>query len=183
MKAREVHLARRNQKIAVDEIDDAIREIGREVGAIVGAAVLAQAARDVDARPALAQRELHVRVSLVVAQQDVEARLALLDEIVFERQRFFVVGDDDVIDVDGFAHQRAGLRVLPAAFVEIAGDAAAQVLRLAHVDDFAFGVFVEIHAGLGGDGADFGQEIHLGADFYFTFFRGFAYTLADSISS
>ena len=160
MKAREIDLARGNQKIAVDEIDDAIREVGGEVRAVVGAAVFAQAARDVDARPALAQRELHVRISLVVAQQDVEARLALLDEIVFERQRFFVVGDDDVVNVDGFAHQCAGLRVLPAAFVEVAGDAAAQVLRLAHIDDFAFGVFVEIHAGLGGDGADFSEEIH-----------------------
>jgi aspartokinase-like uncharacterized kinase len=67
MKTREVHLAGRNQKIAVDEIDNAICEVRREVGTIVGAAVLAQAARDVDARPALSQGELHVRVSLVVA--------------------------------------------------------------------------------------------------------------------
>jgi hypothetical protein len=39
--------------------------------------------------------------------------------------------------------------------MKIAGYAAAQILRLAHVDDFAFGVLVEVHAGLGGDGADF----------------------------
>ena len=54
MKAREVDLADGNQKIAVNEIDDAVGEIGREVGAVVGAAVLAQAAGDV--RPAASVR-------------------------------------------------------------------------------------------------------------------------------
>ena len=110
---------------------------------------------DVDARPALAEGELNVGIRLVVAEQNVEARLTLLDEIVLEGERFFVVGDDDVVDVDGLAHQRARFRVLPAAFVEVAGHTAAQVLRFAHIDDLAFGVFVEIHAGLGGDGANF----------------------------
>jgi hypothetical protein len=55
MKAREVDLARWNQKVAVNEIDDAIGKIGREVRPVVSAAVLAQAAGDVDARPALTQ--------------------------------------------------------------------------------------------------------------------------------
>ena len=160
MKAREIHFARGNQKIAVNQIDDAISEIGREIRTVVDTAILAQPARDINPRPALAQSEFHVRISFVVAQQDVEARLALLDEVVFERQRLFIIGDDDVVDIDGFAHQGAGLRVLPAAFVKIAGHAAAQVLRLAHVDDFALGVLVEIHAGLGRDGADFGEEVH-----------------------
>ena len=90
--------------------------------------------------------------------------LLLLDEVILEGERFFVIGDDDVIDVDGLAHQRAGFRVFPAAFVEVGGDAAAQVLRLADVDDFAFGVLVEIDAGLGRDGADFGEKIHKRAD-------------------
>jgi hypothetical protein len=93
----------------------------------------------------------------------------LLDEIVLERQRFFVVGDDDVVDIDRLAYERAGFRVLPAAFVEVAGDAAAQVLCLAHVDDFAFGVLIEINAGLGGDGADFGEEIHFWEDEFILF--------------
>ena len=85
MKTREIYLARRDQKITVNQIDNAICEIGRKIRTIIGAAVLAKAARYVDARPALAQRELHVRISLVVAQQNVEARLALLDKIILER--------------------------------------------------------------------------------------------------
>ena len=123
MVAGQIHFAGRNQEVAMDQVDDAIGEIGREVRAVVGAAVLAQAAGDVHAREALGQGELHVGISLVVAQQDVEARLLLLDEVVLERQRLFVIGDDDVVDVDRLAHQRAGFRVFPAAFVKIGGDA------------------------------------------------------------
>ena len=83
MKARQVDLARWNQKIAVNQVNDAVGQIGREVGTVVRAAVFAQPAGDVNPRPALAQGQLHVRVGLVVAQQDVESRFALLDEIVF----------------------------------------------------------------------------------------------------
>ena len=83
--------------------------------------------------------------------------------MILQRQRFFVIGYDDVIDVDGFADQRAGLRVFPAAFVEIGRDAGAQVLGFAHVDDFAFGVFVEVDARGRGEAADFLREIHSGA--------------------
>ena len=86
--------------------------------------------------------------------------LRLLDEVVFERQRFLVVGDDDVVDVDRLAHQRPGLRVGPAALMEVGGNPAAQVFGLPDVDDLALGVLVEVHAGLGGDGADFLEEIH-----------------------
>ena len=146
--------------MAVNQIDDAIGEIGREVGAVIGAAIFAQAAGYEDAGIALGQGQFYVGVSLIVAQQDVEARLLLLDEVIFEGQRFFVIGDDDVVNVYGFADQRAGFGVFPAAFVEVRRDARAQVLRLAHVDDFALGVLVEIHAGGGGEAADFLGEIH-----------------------
>ena len=46
--------------------------------------------------------------------------------------------------------------------MKIAGHAAAQVLRLAHIDDLALGILVQIHAGLGGNGADFLKQIHDG---------------------
>ena len=37
--------------------------------------------------------------------------LLLLDEVVFERERFFVIGNDDVVDVDGLADEGAGFGV------------------------------------------------------------------------
>jgi len=144
----------------MNQVDDAIGEIGREVRAVVGAAVLAQAARDVHAREALGQGEFHVGVSLVVAQQDVEAWLLLLDQVVLKGQRFFVIGDDYVVDVDGLADERAGFRVFPTAFVKVGRDPRAQVLGLADVNDFAFGVFVEVNAGGSRQAADFLWEIH-----------------------
>ena len=122
MKAREIHLARRHQKVAVDEVHQAVRQIGRKVRAEVSRAVLAQAARHVDARILLAG-ELDVGIGLVVAQQDVEARLVLLDEVVLERQRFFFVVDQDVVDIARFGDQRAGLDVGQLVVGEVAADA------------------------------------------------------------
>ena len=54
----------------------------------------------------------------------------LLDEIIFERQGFFLVVHDDVIDVGDFAHQRAGLGVLPVRFQKVGAHAAAQRIAL-----------------------------------------------------
>ena len=130
-----------------------------KVRAEVGGAVLAQAPRDVDARVLLAG-QLDVGVGLVVAQQDVEARLVLLDEVVLERQRFFFVVDQDVVDVAGFGDQRAGLDVGQPVVGEVAADAVAQVLGLADVDDPAAGVLVEIHAGREGKLRYFFAEFH-----------------------
>ncbi len=105
MVAREIDLATGNEEAAMDELDDAIGEIARKIGAVVGSAVLAQAAGDEDFGIAVGERELDVRVSLVVAEQDVEAWLALLDEIVFKRQCFMLVGDENVFEIDGLAHE------------------------------------------------------------------------------
>ena len=160
MVAREIDLAAWDQEAAMDQVDQPMREVAGEVWAKVGAAVLAQAPRDEDFGVAVRHRELDVGVGLVVAQQDVEARLALLDQVVLERQRFVLVGDGDVFDVDGLAHQRAGLRVGLRRLQKIRADARAQVLRLADVDDLALGVLVEVAARLGGEGADFLQQIH-----------------------
>ena len=82
----------------MDELDDAVGEVAGKIGAVVGRAVLAQAAGDEDLGEAVGEGELDVGVGLVVAQQDVEARLALLDEVVFERQGLVLVGDEDVVD-------------------------------------------------------------------------------------
>ena len=43
---------------------------------------------------------------------------------------------------------------------QVGADPRAQVLRLAHVDHLAVGIFVEVYARLGGQGADFLVEVH-----------------------
>ena len=160
MVTREIHFAGRHQKVAVDEIDDAVGEVRGDVRTVVSAAIFTEAACDVHPRKTLAQRQFHVGIGFVIAQQNIEARLTLFDEVVFERQRFLVVGDDDVVDVDRLADQRVRFCVLPTGGTKVARHPAAQVLRLTHVDDIAFGVLVQVHAGLGGQGADFLVEIH-----------------------
>ena len=98
MEPRQIHLAGRHQKVPVNEVHQAIRQVGRKVRAEIGGAVFDEPARHIDAGEAFVG-ELDVRIGLVVAQQNVEARLVLLDEVVFKRQRFFFVVDQDVVDV------------------------------------------------------------------------------------
>ena len=101
---------------------------------------------DVDARILLGG-ELDVGIGLVVAQQDVEARLPLLDEVVLERQRLFFVIDQDVVDAPRLGNQRTRLGVGELVLGKVAPHAVSQHFRLADVDDFAACVFVEVHAG------------------------------------
>ena len=155
MVAREIDFATGDEKAAVDEFDDAVGEVAGKVGAVVGGAVFAQAAGDEDFGEAIGEGEFDVGVGLVVAEQDVEARLALLDEVVFKSEGFVLVGDEDVVDVDGLAHEGAGFGVGLGGFKKVGADAGAEVLGLADVDDLALGVLIEVDAGLGGEEADF----------------------------
>ena len=139
----------------MDQVDDAVSQVAGEIRSEVLAAVLAQLARDEHLGVPVTHGQLHVRVGLVVAKQDVEARLALFDQVVFKRECFVLVRDLDVIDVDGFAHQRARLGVHLIFFQQVAGDAVAKVLRLAYVDDLAVGVLVKVDTGLAGQRPNF----------------------------
>ena len=160
MMARQIHRAGRNAEILVNEMDDAVRQAVREKRAEVERAVFAQAAGDVDARIFLKGREANVGIGLVVAQQHVEFRLVLLDEIVFERQGLALVVHDDVVEVGDFAHQRAGLGIGPARFQEVGAHAGAQRAGLADVEDRAQRVLEQVHAGLGGQIARLFPEFH-----------------------
>jgi hypothetical protein len=107
VRAVEIYLARGNQKVSMDKIYDAISEICGEIRTVVGAAIPFETTSYVNSGIGLRQRELHVRISLVIPEQNIEARLLLLDKVVLESQRFFVVGDDDVVDVDCLPHERS----------------------------------------------------------------------------
>ena len=102
----EIDLARWNLEMSMDEMHQAVRQIAGKVRTVVGASVFSEPPGYVHSRILLAG-QLDVGIRLVVAQQDVEARLILLDQVVFERQRLFVVIDLDKVDIAGFADQRA----------------------------------------------------------------------------
>jgi hypothetical protein len=48
MVAIQVNLARGNQEVAMNQVDDSIGKVGREVRAVIDTAILAQATRYVD---------------------------------------------------------------------------------------------------------------------------------------
>ncbi len=110
MEARQVHFAGRNLEVAMNEMHQPMRQVAGKIGAEIAGAVLDEPPRHVHARIFFIS-QLDVRKRLVVAQQDVEARLPLLDQVVLERQRFLVVVDQDVLDVARFRDQRAGFDV------------------------------------------------------------------------
>ena len=147
--ARQIHVAGGHLEVAMDEVHQPMRQIAREIRAVSSVEPsFFKRPRDVDARITLG-RQLDVRIGLVVAQQDVVARLPLLDQVVLERQRFFFVVDLDEVDVARFVDQRAGFDVGQTVIEEIAADAGAKVLGLADVDHRPVGVFVQIHSGRG----------------------------------
>jgi len=132
--------------MAVDEVHEPVRQVGGEIRPEIGGSVLAQAARNVDARVMLAG-QLDVRVSLVVAQKNVEARLVLLDEVILERERFLFVVDQNVVDIARFRDQAAGFGVGQLVFGKVAAHAVAEDFGLADIDHAAVRVLVQIHTG------------------------------------
>src|SRR5690242_17896488 len=160
MRTREVHGTGRNAEMFVNEMDDAVGEAVGEEGAEIDGTVFAQASRDVDAGKFLEGGEADVRISLVVAEQDIELGLILLDEIIFEREGFAFVIHNDVIHIGNFAHQRAGFGVGPARFQKIRAHAGAQGAGLADIQGRPQGVLKQIDTGIPGKIGDFFAEFH-----------------------
>ena len=111
MVTREVHGARGHEETPVDQVYDAVGEVGREVRAVIVRPVLFEPARHIHARVALAERQLDVGVALVVTQQNVVARLELLDQVVLERERLLLVVEDDGLKVVGRLEHQVPLLV------------------------------------------------------------------------
>ena len=148
------------KKMFVDEMDHAPGKVRWEIRTVIDGAIFDQAASYVDAREFFEGRVAYIRIGFVVAQQDVEFWFVLLDEIIFERQRFFFVVDDDVVDFGDLAHERAGFGVQRAGFHKIVAHSASQRQRFSHVDDLAGRIVIEIHARLSRKRSDFFAKIH-----------------------
>jgi hypothetical protein len=131
----------------VDQLHHPISQIPRKIRTVVSAAVSAQPPRHKHLRVTVRERQLHVGIGLVVPQQDVEARLALLDEVVLKRQRLVLIVDQDVVDVDRLPHQRSGFGVRLRGLQQVRPYPRAQVLGLPDVNHLAVGILVQIHAG------------------------------------
>ena len=83
--------------------------------------------------------EAKVGVALVVAEDDVVARLVRLDEIVLEQQRFAFRAGHRRIDPRDLRHHERGARCV-FGLLEVARNALPQIARLAHVERLARGI-------------------------------------------
>jgi hypothetical protein len=146
VETREIHLAGRNQKIPVDEMNQPVGEVGREVGAVIGGPILSQAASDEDFGMSVLG-ELDIGITLIVAKEDIETGLVLLDQVVLKSERLLFVFDEDVIDILGFGDEGTGFGVSEVIDREVAADAVAEDLGLAHVDDAGVAVLIKIDTG------------------------------------
>jgi hypothetical protein len=98
MMAREIHVARRHHKALVNERENAAGETWGKIRAEIERAVFFDLAREIDARILFIHRQLDVGIGLVVDEPDVEFRLVLFDEVVFQREGLARVREDDGIE-------------------------------------------------------------------------------------
>ena len=104
-------------------------------------------------RIVLAAGEVDVGIALVVAQQDVVARLERLDQLRFQQQRFTLGTRHRDLDAGDLRHHRGDPR-LRRRLQEIAADALLQIAGLAHVEQLARRVEVAVDARRRGERAE-----------------------------
>ncbi len=144
---RHVVVARAHREQTLHDIERAAHRADVRVRAEVLAPVVDQPARDQHARERLGDRDLDVRVRLVVAQRDVVLRPMLLDEIGLEDQRVRLARHHDRIEVRRGDHQRLRLDAPGVVGGDVVAHARPQPLGLPDVQNRPVRVAPEIHAG------------------------------------
>ena len=124
---------------------------GLDEGPEVAGAGLAGAPDRVEAGVGLPHRHRQVGVGLVVLEHDVEAGVELFDPRELEGEGLDLVAHDGPLHAGGGGDHLLGARVQVRQVLEVVGEAVAQVLGLAHVDDAAVRVREAVDAGGGGD--------------------------------
>src|SRR5262245_3778061 len=141
-------LARAVLEDPVEHVERLAHLLRVRVWAEVGDASAVPLAREHDSREIVLERDRDVWKRLVVTQPDVERRPVPLDEVLLEMQRLDLAARDDHLDVrDPLGQLRDGVPDVCGS-LEIAANARAQRLGLAHVEDLAARVAEDVDAGL-----------------------------------
>ena len=114
---------------------------------------IACAAMKSEPRIVLATREVDIRIALVVAQQDVVARLERFDQLRFEQQRFALGARHRDVRAGDLRHHGSDARLHPR-LEEVAADTLLQVAGLADIQQIAVRVEVTIDARRSREGLD-----------------------------
>jgi hypothetical protein len=109
----------------------------------------------------VAARDLQVGIGLIVAEQDVVARLEGLDQVVFQDQGLGLAVRDGGLQARDLRdhHRDARARQI---LLEVARHAVLQVARLADVEDLVLGVEIAVHARQAGQLGDRRQHLFAG---------------------
>ena len=137
-------------EMTTHQFEDSGGQTGGKEGTEIEGPVALDAAGHQDAWKGLVDGQLDAGVGLVVPEEDVVLGLVSLDQVVLESQGLHLVVDDDALEIRDLRAQLVQLDVGVAGILEIASDPVAQRLGLAHVDDVAPAVLVEIHPRFGG---------------------------------
>ena len=95
----------------------------------------------------LVPRHADPGIGLGILQENVVARLVLLDEVVLQQQGVGLGIDHGILRIGDFRHQDARLRREPLGRHEILRHPLVQVLRLPHINHISLGVIIPINAG------------------------------------
>ena len=128
----------------LDQLDRLLHRPGARVGAEVAVLLVDRAAVVGHAREGC-RHQLQVRVALVVAKQDVEARAQRLDQVVLEQQRLGLAAHHRGLQPRDALDHQADARAA-VVLLEVARHALLQVARLADVEHRAGRVEVAVDA-------------------------------------
>ena len=156
-------LAGADAEDAVDHGGGLAPEPGRDVRSAVRVCVLGHPPHHVQPGVLLGQGELQVGMVLVVAEEDVEAGLVALDEVVLEGQRLHLRVREHEVEVGDLGDHVAALGVDGPRGLEVRAHAVAQHAGLAHVEDVALRVLEHVHAGTHGQRLELLRQAHLNA--------------------
>jgi len=102
---------------------------------------------------------LDVRILLVILEADIVLGPVAFDQLIFQDQRFQLGVGDHPLQVCDVRDQAPGLGAVLALLLEVGAHAVAQIHCLAHVDDAALVVAIDVAAGPGGQGLQFGFQL------------------------
>ena len=102
-----------------------------------------------------------MRIRLIVFEEDIEARLVLLDEVRLENQGLDLVVHDDELEIRDQPDQLSRLRIVITARLKIRPDAVAKVLCFADIQDLAGLIPVNVDTGICRQRFEFFRDGHI----------------------
>ena len=159
-------LALANQKGLLQQAQAFTNRQGAGIGAEVAPPGLLGTTMDAQTRK-LTVGEKHVRVRLIVAQQDVVRRPPFLDQGLLEQQCLGLVGGDGGFDLRDTCDQRGRLGCL-TGLAKVTGETLLEVFRLADVEQASLAIEHAIDAGATTAGRQEGTRIEWGRHFQLT---------------